>query len=232
MTHRHPRRRRRLAGSIALCTTAGSLAFAGSVAAQDGIAGEPNTDQYVAEYADARFEKRGTELQLAPGVIDDRGAITEVLEASVYQQTCQGRFLVTIDVSASAAAPDLEGVEVAARAGYAKVEGTFTLTGDVTLTPAGRGCQFPIEEAATTAPLTTDVAVSAYWKNLRGSVPVVYSGSDCGGDGICYYRDARAHASWSSDFIGDASARSSSAFFFEGTYSVSSAALALVPSLA
>jgi hypothetical protein len=186
-------------------------------------------DQYVASYADGVFIKRGMTLHLAPGVIDDRGTVSEVLEASVHSESCEGRFLITVDVSTSASAPDLDGVAPDARGGMASVAGTYALTGTVTITPAGRRCASPNEAAATTAPLTADVAVDATWRNARDSKPIVYSGNDCGGDGICYYRDASGRASWDSPFIGSATTRSESAFFFEGTYSAESAALAQIP---
>ncbi len=129
----------------------------------------------------------------------------------------------------SAEAADIPGLEVDARGGQAAVSGTFTLDGTVTITPAGRRCRTPIESAATTAPLTTDLTVEATWANRRRSAPVEYSGADCGGNGICYYRDARSHAAWASDFIGCNSTRSTSGFLFEGVYPVESAALAVVP---
>lgn len=224
MSHQTTRSHRiRVAAVVAFGAAAGSLGMTGSAGAQ-------TSDQYVAEYADAEYVRRGTTLRLAPGEIDDQGTVTEVLEASVLQTSCEGRFLVTIDVSAAAEAADIAGVEVDARAGVASVEGTFTLSGELTITPTtGRRCANPIPSAATTAPLSTDVTVDATWANLRRSVPITYSGSDCGGDGVCYYRDARARATWSSDIIGSANGRSSSGYFFEGIYSASDAALAQVP---
>jgi hypothetical protein len=222
-------RRRQLVMASVLGLTAGVLATASSAAAEDSP--PVGHDQYIAQYADGTFSRGGTELKVAPGLVDDQGVISEVLTASVHQQSCQGRFLITVDASGSSEAADLEGVVVDARGGSAAVSATLTLTGDVTITPAGRRCESPNDAAATTAPLTTDVTIDATWTNLRGSVPVVYGGAECGGDGVCYYRDATAKASWSSDFIGEfGSTKSPSGFFFEGTYSAGTAALAQIPS--
>lgn len=216
-------RRRQIVALVAAGTVAGSLTMASSAGAQ-------TDDQYIAEYADALFQRSGTTLRIAPGEIHDQGTITEVLEASVVQEACEGRFLITVDVSVVAEAPDIPGVEVDARAGVASVSGTFTLTGEVTITPTtGRRCATPNESAATTAPLSTDITVDATWVNLKGSIPVTYSGADCGGDGVCYYRDATARATWASDFIGSANAMSTSGFFFEGIYSAGDASLARIP---
>lgn len=225
------RRVRRAAILSAAGLAAGLLGTASSAMAEDGAPAPAALDQYVAQYADGTFSRGGTELNVAPGVIDDQGVVTEVLTASVHQQSCQGRFLITVDASGSSEAADIEGVELGARGGYAAVSATVTLTGEVTITPAGKRCESPNDAAATTAPLSTDITIDATWSNMRGSVPVVYGGAECGGDGICYYRDASAKASWSSDFIGEfGSTRSTSAFFFEGTYSAGSAALAQIPS--
>jgi hypothetical protein len=226
LSNHRPRllRRRTLAtvAVVAIGAAVGSIGTAGSAVAADG--------QYIAQYADAFFQRHGAELHLAPGRIDDSGTISEVLEASIHQESCEGRFLVVVDLTATADAGDIPGVEVDARAGHAAVAGTFTFAGDVTFTPAGRGCKAPVDGAAVTSPLTTDVTLDVSWANERGSVPVVYSGGDCGGDGICYYRDARSTGSASSDFFGSASGRTTDAFFFEGTYSASSADVARIPS--
>lgn len=226
VTSRRSRRRTYVAAALAVV----GVAAAGGTSAH--AQGDEGGDEFIAAYADAVFIKRDTTLHLAPGALADQGDVSEVLVATLEQESCQGRFLVTVDLATSLAAPDIDGVEVDALGGWALVDGTFPLEGTVTLTPAGRGCAAPLADAAVVSPLTTDVTVTATWANLRGSRPVVYSGADCGGDGVCYYRDASAKASWANDFVGDASARSTSAFLFEGTYSASSAALAVVPSLA
>ena len=225
MTNTPPRKlRRRVLGAAAVAAVTSGVVGATPTRAQE------ESDQYVAEYADAVFTSRNGEVHLAPGEINDQGTITEVLEASIYQQSCEGRFLIEVDVSTSVEADDLPDVTVESRAGFAKVRGTFTFTGELTITPAGgRNCSRPNFESSTTAPLTTDVNIKAKWENQRRSVPIIYSGEECGGDGVCYYRDARAEARWSSDFLGRDSDRSTSGFFWEGTYSAESATLARVP---
>jgi len=176
--------------------------------------------QFISEYADATFARRGTELHVAPGWISDGGQITEVLEARLTKVTCGGGYQIVSDVTLSAESEDLPEVEVDALAGFASVHGVFTFTGEVSLIPAGAGCVAPDEAAAVTTELVSDVTLDVEWRNLRGSVPVVYSGDDCGGDGICYYRDASARGAWASAFLGDGSGRSQSGFFFQGTYNI------------
>ncbi len=207
---RRHHRRRFVAAVLGAGVVAGTLAT-GSVAAQE-------EGSFVAEYADATFERRGTVLRLAPGEVNDQGAVTEVLEASVTDESCQGRFLVAVNLAATIEAADLEGVDVDTRGGAASVQGAFSLSGELTLTPAGRGCAEPDEESAVTTPLTTDVSISAVWSNARASQPVEYSGADCGGNGACYYRDARAQASWESGYLDRSQSRTSAGFFFEGVY--------------
>ena len=207
-----PRHRTRVAALVAGIVGAAALGFGGSARAQAGV--------YNAEYADAQFQRRATELHVAPGEIDDQGTISEVLEASIHQEKCQRQSIVTIDVSTAIEAADLPGVEVASRDGSASVSGMFTLTGEMTTTPAGRGCATPMEDQTTTTPITIDLQLDARWKNLAGSVPIIYSGEDCGGTGVCYYRDARARGTWSADLITSGSVRSTSGFLFEGTYAV------------
>lgn len=221
------RSRRWVVGGMAAVAAAG---FGGT--ATTHATGATNTDQYIVEYADAVFSKHGTELQIAPGQIDDLGTVSEVLDIALTQQTCSAKYLITTAVSSSETAADLPGVDIDARGGAASVSGTYSLSGEITIVPAGRNCSEPNESAAVTAPLTVDLMIDATWKNKRDSVPVVYSGADCGGDGVCYYRDATAKASWSSAFLGSVDHRTSTeAFLFEGTYSGESAALAVNPTV-
>lgn len=177
----------------------------------------PSTGVYVAEYANATFTKRGTELRVAPGEIDDGGGRGEELEIELSTAACTARTLVTTTVSATLAAPDLGDIVVDARAGNAHLDGTFALTGTRAATPAGRGCAAPDPSGAVTTPVEVPLTLTVDWRNERGSVPEVYSGEACGGDGICYYRAATARARWSSP-TGAGGAGSASAFLFEGTY--------------
>lgn len=183
----------------------------------------PPTGVYVAQYADATFARRGTELRVAPGQIDDNGVAGEELEIDLTETTCSARTLTTTTVSARLAAPEIEGVEVAARAGAAEVFGTYMLTGARTTVPAGRNCAAPVAGAEVTVPVEFPVTLDVGWRNERGSVPEVYSGTDCGGDGVCYSRDAKARATWSTS-AGSRQGSSTSGFFFEGTYTIAEVA--------
>ena len=179
-------------------------------------------DQFIAQYADAHFSKKGVDLDVAPGWEWDGQQFVEVLEARLQKKSCGGGYQIISDVRATRRAPNLAGVEIDALAGDAAVHGKFRFTGTVSIVPAGPGCVSPNEEAAVTTKLKSEVTLDVKWRNRRGSVPVVYSGEDCGGDGICYYRNARANGAWSSAFIGDGAGRSRSGYFWQGIYNIPS----------
>ena len=132
MNQQRRHHRRRFVAALLVAGVVGGTLATGSVEAQQEGA-------FVAEYADATFERRGDVLHLAPGEVEDQGTVSDVLEVSVTDESCQGRFLVAVNLAAAIEGPELEGVEVDARGGSASVEGTFSLSGDLTLTPAGRG---------------------------------------------------------------------------------------------
>ncbi len=199
-----------------LLSACAGLAVVAAVPATQAMAQAEPT--FVSEYADATFTRGTTVLRLAPGEIDDSGAVSDVLAVSVTKSACADNLLVETEASALLEAPEIAGLVVDARAGQASIAGDVSLVGTVTVTPAGRRCATPDRALSVVSPLTTSVTVSASWRNQRNSVPVIYSGADCGGDGLCYYRDASARATWSSPFIGSASASTNNAFFFEGTY--------------
>jgi hypothetical protein len=200
---------------LMLAACAGLTAIA-AVPATQALAQEDPI--FVSEYADATFTRGSTTLRLAPGEIDDNGTLSDALAVSVTKSVCADNLLVVTEASLLLEAPEIAGLSVNARGGQASIEGTVDLTGTVTVTPAGRKCATPDTALSVVSPITTPVTVSATWRNQRNSVPVIYSGADCGGDGLCYYRDASARATWSSPFIGSASASTNNAFLFEGTY--------------
>lgn len=181
------------------------------------------------EYADATFVKGDTELRVALGEESDANGTRDLLEVELHTTECAGRYLIVTDLSADLAAADIPGVAVDARGGSASVSGVYTVSGELTITPAGRRCATPNEAATVTTPLTLDLALDVSWQDKRRSTPVEYSGADCGGAGACYYRDAVADASLESDFHGDFTRRSTTAFFFEDVYPHSTSSAAARP---
>ena len=113
----------------------------------------PSTGVYVAEYAEATFAKRGAQLRVAPGEVDDGGTVSEELEIDLTQTSCSARTLTTTEVTARLAAPEIDGVVVDARAGSAQVAGTYALDGTRTTVPAGRNCTSPVAGEEQTVPI-------------------------------------------------------------------------------
>jgi hypothetical protein len=212
--------RRYLGRTLAAAALVGGVIGVGNTATAKTNQDELPADQFIAQYADAHFSKRGTGLDVAPGWEWNGQERVEVLEARLHKETCGGGYQIVSDVKATKRAADLEGVHIDALAGHAAVHGRFRFVGTVSIVPAGPGCVAPKKKAAVTTKLVSDVILDVEWRNQRGSTPVVYSGKDCGGDGICYYRDARANGAWSSAFIGDGAGRSRSGYFWQGTYNL------------
>ena len=212
--------RRYLGRTLAVTALVGGVIGVGNTATAKTNQEELPADQFIAQYANAHFSRSGTGLDVAPGWEWNGQKLVEVLEARLHKKTCGGGYQIVSEVKAKKRAADLEGVEIDALAGHAAVHGTFTFVGTVSIVPAGPGCVAPKKKAAVTTKLVSRVTLDVEWHNQRGSAPVVYSGKDCGGDGICYYRDARANGAWSSAFIGDGAGRSRSGYFWQGTYNV------------
>jgi len=183
---------------------------------------EPN-HTYVAQYADATFAKRHTQLHVAGGHIDDRGVTSEELTIDLAESSCAARTSTTTTLHITSSAADLPGVVVDARGGIAYLFGTFVMHGTRTITPAGRNCSTPDPAAATTTAIDVPITITVDWQNRPRSTPDVYGGAECGGDGVCSSRDANARATWTTP-AGTLRANSSAGFFFEGTYTIPAAA--------